>query len=229
MEKTILSNYHHIAKPSKQSLPALINTNTKEVPDILRDFKYPISSWPIIISKKEVDDLIECCTLIPKLLQDIPELYFRNDIEKIANFYFEGDQTMAQFAILCNQKKVDVSCRLDLIKSSLGFKVLEVNAGSSIGGMEFQNFEPIISAMHPELKDEKLEVRKTQQVYIDFIIQKAIQHLSNDEDEITIFMAEMIFSDNDLIAFSEVEKFYNEILTKEIGKHNKMFLNPLRL
>ncbi|WP_298511888.1 hypothetical protein [uncultured Kordia sp.] len=224
MKKTVLANhYEYIANPSKKSLPAFINKNVQEVPEALRDFKYPISSWPVILSKEEVEELTACSILIPKLSQQISELYFKNDLEKIANFYYEGDQTKAQFANFCNQKKIDVSCRLDLIKAASGFKVLEVNSGSSLSGMEIQNFKPVFDVMHPELSDEKLglKVRNTQQIYIDFIIQKAIELLSDGEDEITIFMLEMISTEEDRLAYSEAEKFYNEILNEEIAKYHK--------
>ncbi|WP_298516697.1 hypothetical protein [uncultured Kordia sp.] len=233
MEKTILANYYdHLVKPSKQSLPALINTKAKEVPEALRHFEYPISSWPIILTKEEVEELEDCCTLIPRLIKEIPELYFKNDLEKIANFYYEGDQTKAQFANFCNQKKIDVSCRLDLIQSDSGFKVLEVNTGSAIGGMEIQSFKGAIEVMHPELEDEKigLKAREVQQIYIDFIIQKAIELRAKGEDEITIFMAELISNREGFIAYAEAEKFFNEILNEQIKKYNikgKVVINTM--
>ncbi|AXG70741.1 glutathione synthetase [Kordia sp. SMS9] len=224
MEKTILANHHdYIANPSKKSLPALINKNVKEVPEALRNFKYPISSWPVILSKEEVEELAACSVLIPKLTQQIPEVYFKNDLTKIADFYYGGDQVKAEFANFCNQKKVPISCRLDLIKAATGFQVLEVNTGSSLSGMEIQNFKSVIDVMHPELNDEKLalKVRNTQQIYIDFIIQKAIELLSDDEDEITIFMVEMISTEEERLAYSDAEKFYNKILNEEIAKYHK--------
>ncbi|MBC8756857.1 hypothetical protein H2O64_19440 [Kordia sp. YSTF-M3] len=224
MEKTILFDYQNlIINASKKALPALINTNAEEVPEILRNFKYPISSWPVILPKKDSEALAECCVLIPKLLQEIPELYFENNTKKIADFYFDGNETLAHFAILCSQKKIDISCRLDLIKTTTGFKVLEVNAGSSLGGMEFQNFEPVISGMHPELSNGELGIvaMPTQQIYIDFIIQKAISYMSEGEEEINIFMVGTEFYEKDLIAYKEAENFYNEIFNNEIGKYKK--------
>ena len=68
-------------------------------------------------------ELADCCALIPKLAHKIPKLYFQNDLKKIADFYFEGDQMMAQYAIISTQKEVAVSCRLDLIQATSGFKV----------------------------------------------------------------------------------------------------------
>ncbi|MEM6684851.1 MAG: hypothetical protein AAF617_03560 [Bacteroidota bacterium] len=224
MEKTILAKYHQfIAKPSKEGMPPHIDSSSEEVPEALRHFEYPICSWPIVLTKEEVEELEECCKFIPKLIQEIPALYFDNDIDRIANFYFEGDKTRAQFAHFCNQKKVDLSCRLDLIQSESGFKVLEVNTGSAIGGIEVHSFKGVVDTLHPELRDKSLglQARNVQKIYIDFIIQKALALLADDEDEIVIFMAEMISSREDLVAYSEAELFFNKILNEQIGKYHK--------
>jgi hypothetical protein len=224
MKKTILFDHHNLINTdAKLSLPALINKDSEKIPKIFRDFDYPISSWPIILPENMAKELADCCVLIPKLAYKIPELYFQNDLKKIADFYFKGDQMMAQYAIISTQKEVEVSCRLDLIQATSGFKVLEINAGSSIGGMEFQNFEPIINDLHPELIDKELGFipRKTQKIYVNFIIEKVLEYVSKDIENVNIFLAKIIPDGHDKSIFKEVEDFYNGILRSEIVKYGK--------
>ena len=181
-------------------------------------FKYPISAWPVILTEKLTNELERVTIELPRLLKEVPELYFKNDPKRIADFFFDGDVQIAEFFLLCVQKKTPVSSRLDLTYTKDGFKVLEVNVGSSIGGMEFQNFESLMEDMHKELAGTngvEYTARQTQNIYIKFIVDQ----IKATGNEINIFLLGKADTDK---TWQEIErKFYNDLLDEELAGSHK--------
>ncbi|QHI35391.1 hypothetical protein IMCC3317_07370 [Kordia antarctica] len=223
MKNTILfDTYNAFIEKQEAAIPHIIDNDSEAIHWFFRGFKYPISSWPVIINKELTKDLEEISTFIPRVLQKVPSLYFNNEIDKIADFYFKGNKNTAKFSLMCHEKNVDVSCRLDLTYTEDGFKVLEVNMGSSIGGMEFQNFEPIIRELHPELtkssNNNTYESKKTQSIYVNFLVNKVLEYVSGNPEEINIFLVSEAHQDANLK--ETIRGFYNELLINELNKRN---------
>ncbi|MFH7012906.1 hypothetical protein ACHRV5_13625 [Flavobacterium sp. FlaQc-52] len=189
-EYTILSE-KFLEFEGTKDIPARINTNHESVPDVFKSYKYPVSGWPVLINKQMTQELTALSVKIPSLLKQIPSLYFNDDIKKLAEFYFTGDEMMAEFAMLCHKKDLEIGCRLDLTFTEDGFKVLEANIGSSIGGWQIQSFESLIRNNHPELvnKDKVLDYkgRNTLQIYMKFLIEQIIKQLGK-QSTINLFM-----------------------------------------
>lgn len=189
-EYTILSE-KFLEFEGTKDIPARINTNHESVPDVFKSYKYPVSGWPVLINKQMTQELTALSVKIPSLLKQIPSLYFNDDIKKLAEFYFAGDEMMAEFAMLCHKKDLEIGCRLDLTFTEDGFKVLEANIGSSIGGWQIQSFESLIRNNHPELvnKDKVLDYkgRNTLQIYMKFLIEQIIKQLGK-QSTINLFM-----------------------------------------
>ncbi|WP_430408757.1 hypothetical protein [Kordia sp.] len=233
MNQTILSDaYEAFMGQSNQTIHPLIKIDIDEIPTVFHNFKYPISSYPVILNKKQSQKIEEVSTLIPKLLQKIPALYFQNDTKKIADFYFNGDEVVAQFSLMCQEQEVPISCRLDLSLTATGFKVLEVNMGSSIGGVELQNFEPIIRNKHTVLSDttkgEQFIFRKTQDLYIQFIVTQILKFTKTQSSKINLFLVYDVNADKSEREI--VKSFFNEILQKElqrIGKTGNVYMDTI--
>ncbi|WP_166923750.1 hypothetical protein [Flavobacterium poyangense] len=189
-EYTILSEKFSEFEGNKD-IPARINTNHDSVPDVFKSYKYPVSGWPVLINKQMTQELTELSIKIPALLKQISTLYFEDNIKELADFYFGGDEMMAEFAMLCHKKDLEIGCRLDLTFTEDGFKVLEANIGSSIGGWQIQSFESLIRNNHPELvnKDKVSDYkgRNTLQIYMRFLIEQIIKQLGK-QDTVNIFM-----------------------------------------
>ncbi len=226
MENTILFNkYSEFVNNNDVNIPSLLDTNNDLLLDMFRGFKYPISSWPVILTNELKQDLEEASTTIPRLLQDIPSLYFDNDVKKITDFYFNGDQQLGQFSLICHNKNVEVSCRLDLTYTDDGFKVLEVNMGSSIGGMEFQNFEPLMQKIHPILstKNKQFISRETQSIYAAFLIDKIEEYVSYDDQEIGVFLVNE--QEGEQESKQNGKDFFNKLLNSQlIGRDKRGFV-----
>lgn len=193
-----------------------------ELPNILKQYAYPVSTWPVVIDQEMTSALKQMCVKIPKLIKHIPELYFKNDAKRIADFYFKGNEMITQFAMICHKKNVDTGCRLDLTYAKDGFKILEVNVGSSIGGWQVQSFEKVIRSYHPQLTDPvtaiNYESRNSQAIYIQFLVDKIIAQVKHTNDVINVFIG-VGHIDNEQIE-KDIIDFFDGLLQKEFAKRN---------
>ncbi|WP_430408756.1 hypothetical protein [Kordia sp.] len=233
MKQTILSDrYEAFMEQSNDTIKPLINTDSEDITAVFRNYKYPISSYPVILSKENSQKLEEVSTLIPKLLQKIPKLYFQDDIKKIADFYFNGDEMVAQYSMMCQEREVPVSSRLDLTLTETGFKVLEINLGSSIGGIGLQNFEPSVRNTHNVLSNtttrKQFTFHKSQNLYIQFIVAQILAYTQTKSSKINLFLVSDAGAGESQNA--TVKDFFNELLQKElqrIGKIGNVYMDAI--
>ncbi|MCV9927828.1 hypothetical protein OIU83_09205 [Flavobacterium sp. LS1R49] len=190
-EYTILSDKFSEFRNNIQ-FPSRINTDDESVPEVFKNYEYPVTAWPILINKEMTDELKELSFKMPKLLQKIPSLYFNNDIKKIAEFYFDGNEILAEFGMMCHDKNVQIGCRLDLTYTEEGFKILEVNMGSSLGGWQIHSLESVIRRNHPELWDEdksnNYKTRNTLEIYMEYLIEQIIKQVGKENDTLNLFI-----------------------------------------
>lgn len=217
-EYTILSDKFSEFRNNIQ-FPSRINTDDDLVPEVFKNYEYPVTSWPILINKEMTDELKELTYTIPKLLQKIPSLYFNNDTKKIADFYFDGNEILADFGMMCHDKNVQIGCRLDLTYTDEGFKILEVNMGSSLGGWQIHSLESVIRRNHPELSDEakshNYKTRNTLEIYMEYLIEQIIKQVGKESDTLNLFIDMRDIED------SEREKniyFFDNFYRQELKK-----------
>ncbi|MGH1386746.1 hypothetical protein [Kordia sp.] len=221
IKNTILAGRHEEFEWSRvKDTPVLIKPKDHDLPKILDNFQYSVGAWPIILEEDKIDTVKKLSARIPRLIKRIPELYFKNDQKRIADYYFNGDEMLAQFAMLCHSKNVDVGCRLDLMYSEGGFKLIEVNVGSTIGGWQVQVLEEMIRQYHPQLNDpvtaSKYESPDTQAVYIEFLVDSIMKHIKPTDSEANVFFGVgHIDSDENK---KEVLSFFDNLLNKELAK-----------
>lgn len=220
--KNILSDKSDVFKKEvSENLPAYVDTGVHDSLTLFKQYAYPVSSWPIIIDKKTSERIARLSMKLPSMIQQIPELYFNNDKKKIADYYFGGNEMISELALICHQKKVETSCRLDLSLSVDGFKILEVNVGSNLGGFQIQHFEPVIRKGHPQLSDKETASNYLSQNsitnYFSFIIDKIQEKNPSGQREINLFL----IMDMNVPGF---EKFKE----KELDFFNCFYKNELR-
>lgn len=219
-EYTILSDKFEAFR-TDNSFPSRINTNDASVPSAFKDYKYPVTAWPVLINKEMADELKEMSLKIPRLLQKIPALYFEDDIKKIADFYFEGNEMQAEFAMMCHSKNLEIGCRLDLTYTQDGFKILEVNVGSSLGGWQIQNFETVIRRNHRELSDrnkkDNYKGKNTLELYMKFLVEQIIKSVGSKNKTLNLFVdmrdVEDEFEKKESVEFFDV--FFRQELDKQ--------------
>lgn len=218
IKNTILSDkYQQFDWERINEIPTYIKPENYDLPNILKKYAYPVSTWPVIIDEETTDTLRQLCVRVPKLIKRIPELYFKNDEKKIADFYFRGNEMITQFALICHKKNIETGCRLDLTFSEDGFKILEVNVGSSIGGWQVQSFEKVIRSFHSQLSDpvtaSKYESHNSQAIYIKFLVDKIVSQVTLSNQTINVFIG-VGHIDNDTIK-GDIIDFFDGLLQKE--------------
>lgn len=200
----------------------LINMDNPHVEKIFRNPNSYVSSWPVLINKKEVDELMLICKRIPELLNQIHILYFDKNISKISDFYFEGDIFYGEFAMMSLDKNAQVSYRFDLTMDQNGFKVIEANVGSQISFSTGINIEHAVRKLHPPLRDkgtcDNFICRHTTCLYAIFLINEVIKYVNDIEDEINVFIFSHGVSHSDQI--SPDLSFFNAFLQDELKKRN---------
>ncbi|RSC93304.1 hypothetical protein [Tenacibaculum singaporense] len=219
-KNSILGEFHEeFTENKKVSSPRLnINEiNKEEIPDLFKNYDYEVCSWPIIIDSYKSSLLEELTFKIPKLISKIPELYFKNDIKKIADYYYEGNQIMAQLGLISLQMNQNSSIRLDLSLPETDFKVLEVNAGSLLGGFELSSFESTLRDLHPSFLNfprEKFKSYNVQQKYFQFLINEVLNY-TGEKNEVNIFIG---LTDKEDSVRQNAMKFINGLVKKEFTK-----------
>lgn len=219
-EYTILSDKFQEFR-TDNSFPSRINTNDESVPDTFKSYKYPVHAWPVLINKEMTEELREMSLKIPRLMQKIPSLYFEDDIKKIADFYYEGNEMLAEFAMMCHAKNLEIGCRLDLTYTEDGFKILEANIGSSLGGWQIQNFETIIRKNHPELSDNdkkhNYRTKNTLQLYMKFLVEQIIKCVGSQNTTLNLFVD--MSGMEDQFEIKQSLDFFDDFFKAELDKH----------
>lgn len=186
------------------------------------NYEYPICSYPVIIDDKISKELNELAIIIPKLIYQIPKLYFNNNKKQLADFYFRGNQMLIEFAMMLHEKNIEIPCRLDLTKTNEGFKILEANFGSSIGGWQINSFEEGIRKLHKPLAPNNISNQfktiNTQTIYIEFIVTKILDTISLEDNTINVFIG--LDFENKTKKKEESLEFFNTLFQQELNKRN---------
>ena len=150
MEQDIISNHAGISATAVNFLDYAIKEGKclnrldlldEDVPPLLRDYKYPLQSWPWFISPATKRVLEECVQLIPSLIVRSVMLEFGEDTARFADYYGTPD-VVGQLVLSGTLKTRFVSQRTDAILTEKGFKILELNLGFRIGGWQIQWIDP---------------------------------------------------------------------------------------
>ncbi|MEM7187547.1 MAG: hypothetical protein AAF466_12900 [Bacteroidota bacterium] len=218
---------------AEASLPSWIATNEETSPDIFKEYQYPVSSWPVIIDQPLIDRLSVMSRRVPQLIAQIPELYFNNNVKALADYYLDGNTMLAEFALLCHNKGVQVSSRLDLTYTHDGFKVLESNIGSTIGGWQVQSFESIIRRSHPELNNPvtagRYTTRNIQLLYFEFLVEKTLEYVTDTNGTVNIFLTLEDTTETEVV--EQTYDLLSSLLSEALGKKNLsggLFFKELR-
>lgn len=225
MDSILFSKHDGFIAQKNPKLPSLVKSETANVPSVFKHYHYPVSTWPVLIEKEMTKEIKQLSVRIPKLIAQIPELYFNNDIQKIADFYLDGDTTLAEFTMMCQEKQILASCRLDVTYTDDGFKVLEANVGSTIGGWQVQSFEKEIRSYHSHLQNDVPQKhyisRNTQTNYIKFVTDEILKSVADIDKEINLFMA---LSNEDTVATEDTIRFFQELID-EVHKEKDYKVN----
>lgn len=99
------------------------------------NYKYRMSAWPIIVSQERIREFDHFIATLPEILFKAIREYFGSDGEAFARYLNVPAVILDLLNDLAPHPR-DLFFRHDVIFSEGSFKLLEVNAGSTIGGWQ---------------------------------------------------------------------------------------------
>lgn len=120
------------------------------LPPLFRNYRYPLHSWPWFLGEEMRQILEECACLMPQLVHRAIEIEFGNDYQRLGA-YFRMPEVLAQLYIDIGLDLSHLMHRTDAILTKDGLKIMEINAGSNIGGWQIQWMDSLYRK-HPSLQ-----------------------------------------------------------------------------
>lgn len=119
---------------------------------ILRDDPMRVMApqpWPLFSDPDAVAALAPMTLGLDRLVKSVPERFFANDPARLSAFYGFFDPALMELIIAEPNGIAAAISRGDYIDSAEGFQILELNAGSYVGGWQLQGREGLYLACPP--------------------------------------------------------------------------------
>jgi len=107
------------------------------LPEFLRNYKYPLQSWPWFIVGSMRQTLQESACRVPALIYKAVRAEFAGDAKRFATFYRMPD-VLGEIFMQSGMDLSQIMLRVDAVMTSRGLKIMEINAGANIGGWQIQ-------------------------------------------------------------------------------------------
>jgi hypothetical protein len=98
--------------------------------------KYQLQPWLTFLGREKLEELKRVSLGVTRLLRGLHERIFRNDWEKLANFYGLGSPDIAEIVFTQPTGAETMISRGDLIDTASGFKCIEFNCIPNLGGWD---------------------------------------------------------------------------------------------
>jgi len=122
-----------------------LDLSDAELPDYIRNYRYPVSSWPLIVSRRHVQEFDAFAAGLAPLLYKAMRLMFPQDAAAFAD-YLQAPALLHALLLQSDPDLAQALMRHDMLYSGGELKLLEVNAGSTIGGWQISWLEPAYRA-----------------------------------------------------------------------------------
>ncbi|HVS01086.1 MAG TPA: hypothetical protein VMW27_31000 [Thermoanaerobaculia bacterium] len=155
---------------------------------------YKRQPWPTFISRAESAGIETMSVGISRLIRSIPERVFQNDAARVAQVYGIAEN-VARFLLQPPNGIDGLLSRGDFVRGRSGFKCVEFNMSSSLGGWETGPLAGMLQQIPPIarfLRETGLEVRykDTLRITLVHILRRAVEAGLADDGEIhTTFTA----------------------------------------
>ena len=118
-----------------------LDLSDERVAATTRGYRYPLSAWPVIISKKRITEFDTFIRSLPGLYHKAMLAMFGNDGEAFAR-YLNVPPLVHEMLLAYGFDSHQMLARHDLVFTDGVLKLIEVNAGSTIGGWQPGLVEP---------------------------------------------------------------------------------------
>ena len=141
-----LSKYNTYFRDYARQKPESLNASSYGLLD-LNDPLFRLQPWPTFIGQKIKAEIIEANLKVLNLLKSIPQRVFSNDPVKISKYYGVSLDLANYFLYGINNEHLDnLLARGDFIITPSGFKCLEYNVNTNLGGMSLPLWESLYQA-----------------------------------------------------------------------------------
>jgi hypothetical protein len=98
--------------------------------------KYPLQSWPTFVRRDLVEEMGRATVGITELIKSLPERHFGFDPQRLSAYYRLDPSYAALLGTLLSDREHlgGLLARGDFVKTADGFRCLEVNMSSNLGG-----------------------------------------------------------------------------------------------
>lgn len=101
---------------------------------------YPVQAWPTFVGPAALAELAEPTRRLSRLIKSVPERLFGLDARRIAQVFGAPDEKLLK-VVLMRPNGIDESlARSDMMRTADGFRFLEVNTTSRLGGWQARLF-----------------------------------------------------------------------------------------
>lgn len=110
------------------------------LPQWVLDYPYTLQPWPTLAGPEKLSELRAITLRIVRLIKSVPERVFGNDAAEIARFYRLPSAGHARIALLRPNGIASAVARSDTMLTTAGYRFLEVNMTSRLGGWQLRFF-----------------------------------------------------------------------------------------
>ncbi|WP_323145099.1 hypothetical protein [Massilia phyllosphaerae] len=118
-----------------------LELNRPAVAECMRDYPYAVSPWPVIISAERVAEFEHLIARLPALYLKAIRIMFGSDADAFA-LYLNEPAVIHEILLSTQADPRQMLNRHDVLYANGQLKLIEVNAGSTIGGWQLSWIEP---------------------------------------------------------------------------------------
>ncbi|MBB6244691.1 hypothetical protein [Rhodanobacter sp. MP1X3] len=197
MEPAIVSNHAALSKCAVHFLHYSIQKGKcldrlelldDSLPRFLRNYPYPLHSWPWFIGSRMQQTLKNCVLRVPEFVYRAVRREFEKDIPSFMAFYGVPD-VLAMIFLDNGMKLSQLMLRIDAILTADGLKVLEINAGPSIGGWQIHWMDRLYrnnESLSPFFADVECSTRNIPLAYIEHIVAQGAQCAKDKDGSVNV-------------------------------------------
>lgn len=100
---------------------------------------------PPVLSKAEEYLLFTACRDVLKIVLTLPERIFEGDLRRMGRWCGYPEEMLDHVLVDANATGMDVLARGDIYETADGWKLLEMNVGSNVGGMSFSTLTRLMA------------------------------------------------------------------------------------
>lgn len=194
--------------------------------DVLREKAgYPLQSWPIFVDRSKLEELSRLNIELAALVKAVPVRVLGNDIRHLADFYGLEIEHAKLVSTSFAKKRWLEGCigRSDFFHTDEGFRCLEFNMASNIGGWQSSYWGSEILTAGPTaqfLADQGLEPRSHPVIrnLLSYLLRGAIGRFKTSEINIAFLVPEEATEESIVHLQAATSKIFEAILEGLGGK-----------